>query len=286
MWETYRLPAGVPEKVRISNRFAIKPLVPMLSEASRFFVLALSGNETRLLRCTAHTQLEENVDGMPENMADALWADNPERQIQFRTVGNLGAAFFHGAGSNDPDVKDEYLRYFRAVDEALTPYLNEFGHPLVLACVDYLAPIYREANTYGGLVEGNVGGNPDRVQDEQVREDAWQIVEPLVNEARDQDLERFGNLLGTGKTSTSPGEVVLAALDGRVDTLFVDPSATVWGKLNAAGRIVDAHSEEQPGDEDLIDVASAHALTTAARIYALSDTDIVRESGIAAVFRY
>jgi hypothetical protein len=224
---------------------------------------------------------------MPDNMAAALWADNPEKQVQFHTAGNLGdAAFFHGAGSNDPDVKNEYLRYFQAVDTALAPYLNEFGHPLVLACVDYLAPIYREANTYGSLLEGNVGGSPDRAQDDHIREDAWHIVEPVVNEATERDLERYGNSLGAGKASTDPADIALAALDGRVDTLFIDSSATIWGKVDSATRAVEIHEDQQPGDDDLTELAAAHALMTDARIHAIPGQEVVQNTGIAATFRY
>jgi hypothetical protein len=214
-----------------------------------------------------------------------LWADDPEKQLQFRSAGVHGHAFFHGAGGSEPDVKDEYLRYFQQVDAAVAPFLKRGDQPLVLACVDYLAPIYREANTYPRLVDGNVGGNPDRERDEDVREDTWQVLQPQIQRVLESDLERYANLAGTGKTSDDPAIIALAALEGRVDTIFINPSVSVWGTVDAVAHSVEAREERQRDDEDLVDYAVTRALGTSSTIHGASG-EILQASGVAAIFRY
>jgi hypothetical protein len=284
-WAVYRTPLNFPEESRVGARYYLKPLISLLSEAGVFYTLGLSANQTRLLRCTTHTEERVDMDGMPESMADALWADDPEKQLQFRSAGVDGHVFFHGAGGSERDVEDEYLRYFRRVDTAISPFLKEGNQPLVLACVDYLAPIYREANTYPGLIDGNVGGSPDRQRDEDLRENAWQVLQPVIEQSLSADLERYGNLLRTGKTSDDPAEVALAAHEGRIDTIFVDPDVTKWGSVDAAAHRAQVHDSRRPGDEDLLDIAVATALTTDSTIHAATGA-VLPDSGVAAIFRY
>ena len=60
----YRLPLRFEETVVVSDRFHVSPLLPLLSGDGRFFVLALSENEARLLAGTRFAVHEVNVPGL------------------------------------------------------------------------------------------------------------------------------------------------------------------------------------------------------------------------------
>lgn len=285
----FRVPVTLPELALVQPRFHLKPLLPLLSKGASFHVLALSANQTQLLACTPLSQHEVKVDGMPDGLSDALWADDPEKQNQFRSF-DTGASgntmMMHGAGGSTPDMKDDLLRYFHIVDRAVTPYLNEHGGPLVLACVDYLAPIYRETNEYNELRDQNVGGSPDRVSEEELRNRAWEILQPELDAEREQALDRYRASAGTGLTTSDPAEAALAAITGKVDTAFVTIGQQRWGRVDAEAYTVETHDEPEPGDYDLLDVVGAHTLMNGGTVYAVEPDAAPDASGVIAIFRY
>jgi hypothetical protein len=286
---SFRVPMSLPEMAVVEPRFHLKPLLPLLSEGYRFHVLAISSNHTRVLACTPHTQSEVRVDGLPRGIADVLWPEDPEKQQQFHSfyAGASGdTSIQHGAGGSEPDTKDELLRYFQGVDRVLTPYMHEKGGPLVLACVDYVAPIFREANSYQLLVTSPLSGSPDRAQDEDLRAQAWELLEPEVEAQRTDALGRYRQLAGTGQTSNDVAEAVLAALTGKVDTVFVTLDRQQWGRVDLDAYRADLHEEKVNGDYDLLDAIAAHTLANGGTVYAVEEGDALEPSGVAAVFRY
>ena len=62
---SYLLPISFPELVVVGHRFHIKPLLPLLNNDDRFFVLALSKNNVRLIEGTRSGAAEIEVENMP-----------------------------------------------------------------------------------------------------------------------------------------------------------------------------------------------------------------------------
>ncbi len=285
----FQVPQTLPELVLVEPRFHIKPLLPLLSAGASFHVLAISANRTHLLACTAVSQTEVKVEGMPDGIAEALWSDDPEKQNQFHSfyAGASGdTAMMHGAGGTVPDHKDELLRYFHLVDSALAPYMKRHGGPLVLACVDYLAPLYHEANKYNGLAQAHVSGSPDRVHEDDLRAGAWDLLRPQIDQARDQAIGRYRQLAGTGQTTSDVSEAALAAVSGKNDTVFVTLNLRIWGRVDADAYKVEMHDSQEKGDYDLLDLIAARTLSADGTVYAVEPDSAPEPTGVAAVFRY
>ncbi|HWC30350.1 MAG TPA: hypothetical protein VG845_09740 [Dehalococcoidia bacterium] len=285
----YRLPLAVEELMYVGPQFHLKPLLPLLFEGNTFYLLAISMNDIRLLHCTAIAEDEVKLPQMPRNMADVLWPDDPEKQTQFRgfyTGASGGTAEFHGAGGSEEDVKDDLLRYFQRVDAVLTPYLKKRERPLVLACVEYLAPIYRRANEYDLLVEDFVRGNPDELSPDELRKEGWQVMEPYFARVLDQTIDRYRSLGGTGLASADPAEAALAALDGRVDRAVVTLGVQRWGSIDIEGHTAETHDSPQTGDEDLLDFVAVQTLTNGGEVYTVDEDKAPEQTGIAAILRY
>ena len=155
----YRLPFGFEDLVVVSDRFHAKPLLSLFSGDGRFYLLALSQNEVRLLQCTRYSVSEVDLEGTPKSLAEALRYNDPEKRLQFHTStltpGGKGErpAIFHGHGmASADDPKDYILRYFRQVDAGLRDLLRDEQAPLILAGVDYLLPIYAVLDSTPGLI--------------------------------------------------------------------------------------------------------------------------------------
>lgn len=288
------LPLRFDELAVVGERFYIRPLLELFTADAYFYLLAISINDVRFFRCGRYAQEEIAVAGMPRNMAEALWPDDPERQQQFRgqPVGQASGkqghfGVFHGSGDiADDETKDRLLRYFQQVDQALHPLLSKETVPLVLAAVDYLRPIFAAASSYPHLLEQFVRGNPDEARPQELRLKAWQLVEPLLRQQWQGALQRFASLEGTGLTSTRIDEVAREARRGRVESLFVARSGTVWAKVSDGGESFEMHDSPQPGDEELVDLAAVQTLAHGGRLYTLDQQEMPSAALAAAIFRY
>lgn len=293
LMRVFRAPVAFPEVAVVADRFHVKPLLPLLEEQDRFYVLSISQNDVRLFRMTRHWSQEIALEGVPRSMDEALKYDSPQKQLQFYTgapsAGGARGAMFHGHGTSQEDAKDDLRRFFLLVDEGLGAHLKEERAPLVLAAVDYLMPIYRQVSSYPHLAGAGIAGNPEGLGSDELRAQAWPLVEPVFLKARQEAAERFYGLAGTGRASGDLPMVLRAAHEGRIDTLFVAVGEQRWGKIDPETGEAVPHEEAQPGDEDLLNVVATQALVHGGTVYAVAPADVPsagKAAPLAAVFRY
>jgi hypothetical protein len=289
---TYRLPLTVPELVVVARSFHLKPLLPLLTDEARFHLLAISQNSVRLFRGTRHRLDEVELQAVPRSLEEALRYDDPERQLQFHTgapaAGARRAAMFHGGGGGVDDSKDNVLRFFQLVDKGLHPILRDEHGPLVLAAVEYLHPLYRQATTHNNLMDVGLTGNPDNMSAQQLHEMVLPQIEAHFRKAQDAAIARYHQLAGTGRTGTDVAEVVSAAQGGRVDVLFVAVGRQQWGRVDPATGQVHPTDQAGGGAEDLLNAAAVRALASGGSVFVLPPEEIPSNDGglVAAVYRY
>lgn len=285
----FRLPCAFEEMVVITKRFHVKPVLPLLTSDGLFHVLALSQNHCRLLEGTRHTVDEVALEGVPESLSEALPEGDFDKQLQFHTgtpaTGGKRAAMFYGHDIGTA-TKERLLRWFRMIDKKLHELLKDRQSPLVLAGVDYLFPIYKEANTYAHLIDEGIPGNPEGVKPEVLHAQAWDLVEPVFRQSRETALAHYRRLAGTGQTTTDVNEAVLAAHHGRVDALFVPVGVQVWGRFDPQQERVEIHPSPEPGDEDLLDLSAIRSLINGGVVYAVAPDEVPDQAALAAVLRY
>ncbi len=291
-FHTYRLPLDLEELLVVAPRFHLKPLLPFFSGDGHFFVLALSQDHVRLLEGTRHSVDEIELEGVPTSMAEALPHEDLQAHLQFQTrtgmaqEGGDRAAGFHGHHPDD-ETKNRILRYFHRVDEGLQDVLRNERSPLVLAGVDYLLPIYREANSYRHLVDDEgITGNPEEMRAEELHAPAWEIVEPRFAAAQRKARDAYAQEAGTGRTSTRLAEVVPAAHYGRVDVLWVALDTQIWGRFDPEAGNLQRREDPEPGDEDLLDLAALQTLSNGGTVYAVDAAGVPGGGPLAALLRY
>lgn len=290
----YRVPLELREKVVVSDRFHVKPLLPLLTGDGRFHVLALSQARVRLFDANRDSIRAIDLHDVPETLRDAVGYDWEESSLQFhsaasgaRTGAGGSGIVFHGHGSAKDDTKPELRKFVQAVDRGLMRLLHDRGRPLVLAAVDYVAAMFRATSKYPNITARIVEGNPDRQSPEELRDAAWEIVEPMFQAARDAATARYRELGGgnAGHTSDQLETIVPAAFSGRIQTLFVARDVEQWGRYDPETTQLLLRGKRTAGDDDLLDVAAAETLVRDGEIYAL-DAEDMPGSPIAAIFRY
>ena len=227
---------------------------------------------------------------VPRSLSDALKYDDREKQLQFHTRTPTAAveraAMFHGQGVGTDDAKDNILRFFHQVDDGLHKLVRKEQTPLILAGVEYLFPIYREANSYPYLIDQGITGNPEGLKAEELHEQALKIVEPYFLKTQEEAMAQYKQLAGSERASNSLNAIVQRAYDGRIEILIVAVGIRQWGFFDLKTRMVHLHPEAEPGDEDLLDFAAVHTFLNGGKVYAVKPEKMPDQSPVAAVFRY
>ena len=206
VFRVYRLPLTLEEFVQVSDRFSVKPLLPILINESRFYVLALSQKAIRLLECSRDHVHAVDLPNVPQGMVEALpeWT-SPQDQHYSLPMGPNTSTRFHGheAGTDDLDAVN-VTRYFHRVREGLEDIFKHNRAPIILACVEYLAPLFKEASGDRNVLEPIVQGNPDGLTDEELHQRAWPLVEPHFMQAQAMAAAQYHEGLAKGASRPFP----------------------------------------------------------------------------------
>jgi Bacterial archaeo-eukaryotic release factor family 3 len=278
-----RVPLRLPELVTLGDRFVVRPLLPLLSDGGHFYVLALSQDEIRLFHGTRVGLDHVELDGLPL----AVWLTMPRRRPQVHTFladrgGTGGRAVFHGGDDND--AKPLILQHFRRVDQALRELLGGDQAPVVLAGVRYLQAIYHQANTHPQLVSAGIDGSPRDAGPDQLHRRAWTLVEPLLRGQESAAAAEYRALQGTGRTSSTPEEVFIAARQGRIGTLFLRIDTPEW-RTRADGEPLVLRTDTSTLSDQL-DLAAVATLRQAGTVYAVPAARMPDANPVAATLRY
>lgn len=290
----YGVPFSLPERVVAGRRCYLVPLLPIVSEDMRFYVLALSPKQVRLFEGTRFTARELDLPGWPGDFEELARYIEEESQLQFHTgappmdQGGDRAAMFHGhpGGDESSEQKQRLLEYCRLVDQRLQKAAGPGRMPLVLACEERLASIYRQASDYPRVMPQPVAGNPESRNSASLCKQAWEVVKPHVDEAREAILSRCRQSAATGGAARGLSAVLAAAHEGGVETLLVAGDAECWGRYDFEQRRLDVHDQPAPDDEELLNLATVVAHGQGADVYALPREQLPEREAAIALLRY
>lgn len=292
LFRYYRLPVSFEEVVEVGRQFHLKPLLPLLSQDYQFYLLTLNQKQIRLYQCSPDHIHAMDLDGIPESLDEAMRYDQPEKQLQFSTRtpqgggGEMRAAAFHGQGIGMENTKKDLLQFFHKVDAGIQQKMKGSDSPLILAGVDYLFPIYREANTYPQLIEKGISGNPEELTQKDLHQQSMALVAPLMKESQEKAVAQYAALEGTGRTARELEDVVTAAHHGRIEVLFVAKGCQQWGSYDADDQQVERHEAPGPDNQDLMNVTALQTYLNGGTVFVLSPEEMPVESDLAAIYRY
>jgi hypothetical protein len=285
----YHLPYEVALEVEAGRYFHIRPVLPLQYADQRFHVLAVSQDSVRLLEAHTFGEREVNVPGLPGNLHEALPFEggSGEEHLQQHTGtppvhGQRGTAIIHGQGGFADARKDILLRYLRRVNDSVAAALRTSSTPLVFAGVDYLFPLYREANTYPHLHPKALQGGVGEMDDRTLAEAARRLLEPYFERAEHNALQRMHDARDNARTALELEGIYEAIVQGRVDALFIPRSLRTWGRLDPHAARLEQHPRKEPGDVELFNALAVETLRQGGTVHA-ADPGIARQ---AALLRY
>ena len=284
----YRVPHSAPESLTVGHRFRVRPLLDALETDEPLYVLLLGGRNVELYRVLEQKVDRVNVPNLPRDMDQTLNYDEAERGTPVhsaaRALPGKQAAVFHGHGALPETAKRDLEVFLRAVNRSLAEYLKQDETPLVLACVDYVASIYRGINSYPYLLPQTVSNHAANQRPEELLQRVQPLREARQAERRQLAQARYLQHAGNHRSSDNLSVILPAAVEGRVELLFQDPQSLVTGSFDRsdANLSLGNHSDA----DDLIEVAAIETIRHRGRVCSLAGLDLPTNSPVAAVMRY
>ncbi len=165
--ELVSFPFPVSESIHVSNSFGVSEILDSYEKMIRYYVLALSKNETRLFRGAGNSVLEINDHNFPLRMED-----------EFQVSRKAPHSFY-----NDEESKVDQARmksYFRKVEEQLGKYLK--SEPLILLGVKENLSDFKSVSQYTDQIIAKLHGNFDRHSIRDIEQLVWPELESYLKE--------------------------------------------------------------------------------------------------------
>jgi hypothetical protein len=288
-FELYELQRPVRELYIVADSFHIKPLIRILQSADRYQILCLTRQEARLYEGNRDALDPIELTDVPSTIGDVLGAQrSPPTQMVgsygIRTGGG-GTAVHHGHEPKTDEVEADMVRFFRAVDRGILEHHSRpSGLPLMLAALPENHQPFREISHNPFLMGDGIMVNPDSLSTTELRERAWNKVEPLYLARLEGFKEKFRTAQAQQSGSADLADVAKAAIAGRVETLLIEADRVIPGKLDrTAGSI---RTAREAHIDDMLDDLAEVVLGRGGEVVVVPRERMPTDSGLAATYRF
>ena len=285
-FQVIELQGAADEHLEVGDSFHVKPLIRILQHADRYHVLCLGLHNVRLFEGDRYRMDEIELVNVPRRIDETPTAGpGPEggrataRSGEARSEGTAAEPQMPGVGNVD--------FFFRAVDRAIWEnYSRKYQLPIMLAADPQHFADFRGASKNPYLMDEGIAMNPDGLDANRLREEAWRIVEPRF---RDQ-LTKLGDMFNAAKAhykgSDDIREVAQAVATGRVGTLLVQADRHIPGKLHRDSGQIDEATLTDPRADDVLDDLAEMVLRMDGEVFVVPPEHMPTDQGVAAVYRY
>lgn len=240
MAEAHLLPFPVRESVALGTTPATRFLVQGLRRSPRYRLLVVSDHSTRLFDGVRDVLHEVTKHGFPFS------ADIVPRDLRA-----VAGRFAQPTGRDD---REQWLKFYRGVDQALTEAGRGDALPLVLVGVRRSTRMFEGVSQNTHLVIGHINGAHDRATLHQLADSAWPILREHLKVSRLVAVASLADAFHARRAVIGLEEVWKFARQGRGRLLVVEedfraePSREIDHRLIAADG-VDPGVMDDPVDE-------------------------------------
>lgn len=276
----YRAPLLFDERVVVGAHFHIKPLLPIFTGEGHFYMLLLGRQEVRLLHGTREDLRDVALEGVPDALAKLLRPGSARRALAGSGVRGAGNAPLEG---ESPTLRDR----LHEVDRSVGELLQEEPVPVILSGARDVLTVYREAAVLPTVVEEMIFADPGAANLGQLHARAWEILQDRHGRQRERAAREYRRLQarGSDRATNDIEEIVRAACEGRVQTLFVAVHSQLWGRYDPQSNRVEEHSSREGDDEDLLDVAAVYTLIHDGTVFASGAEAVPDPMPVAAILK-
>lgn len=289
LFRVYRLQRPVGELAVAAESFHLKPLIRFFQSVDRYQILGLNRKEIKLFEGNRDALDEiELAPGVPRTITEALGEELTEPHQTVASYGlGAGTPIRHGHGGKKDELESDTERFFRAVDRAVLEHHSKpSGLPLILAALpEYHTPFHQVSHNPFLLADG-LGIHPEALNIEDLRNRAWEVVEPQYLARLGRLVEDFGNARSRKLGSEDLAQVAEAAASGRVETLLLDADCQVPGRFDTVTGSIELDDLADPEVDDLLDDLGQLVLAKGGQVVVVPGERMPTRTGIAAIYRF
>lgn len=204
-----------------------------------------------------------------------------------RTVGGGATPSIHAHGDKKDEVDSDRDRFFRAIDRSIHEhYSRPSGLPLMLATLtEHHDPFHKVSHNPFLMAEG-IQGNPEALSLDQLRAEAWKIVEPLYTQRLAKLTDGYQLAKSRQQGSEDLAQIAQAGAEGRIGMLLVESDRQIPGRIDRATGQIRAGDLSDPDFDDLLDDLAELVLRMKGDVVIVPADRMPSSSGVAAVYRY
>ena len=291
IFRVYKLQRPVTEFALVADSFHTKPLMRILQSADRYQVLGLNRQEIRLFEGNRDALDEiELARTVPKTITEALGDELTEPHRTVASYGGIGdghSPMHHGHGGKESEVDIDAERFFRAIDRGILEHHSKpTGLTLILAALPQHHHLFHQVSHNPLLIEDSIEVHPDSLTIEELRQRAWQILEPHYLARLAKLVEEFGNAKSKGLGDDVLVQVAKAIVAGRVATLMIEAVRKIPGRIDSATGEIEFGDLSHPEVDDVLDDLGELALKKGGQVVIVPAERMPTDTGIVAIYRY
>src|ERR1700722_2778400 len=270
----FPLPDAPKPLAEVADRLHLTPLIRAMTSPHDIFVLALAEESVRLIHAFANfSPVRLQIPDLPGN------AEQATRRPSFHVRAPRGRL------QNLEGEKVLLHKYVRKVEQAIHNVFAGLNTPLVVAAEEPLASMYRSLNSYPGLADEMIEGNPDQKTDAELEDAAIPILDHLHSREVKAAIALYDQLKPR-RATTDVSYAAHAATAGAVEQLLVDLDAVVPGLVSDVDGSVIYSASDDVETYSVVDEVARRALSTGARVLGARREELPDRAPLAAILRY
>jgi hypothetical protein len=198
-----------------------------------------------------------------------------------------GTAVYHGHGPQTDKVEADMVRFFREVDRGILEHHSRPSNlPLMLAALPEYHEPFRDISHNPFLMGDGIRENPYALSIDELREQAWEKIEPLYLARLEGLKDNFNTARAQNAGSAELSPVAKAAVAGKVATLLVEADRVISGIVDRSSGSVRPADPAHWYVDDMLDDLAELVLTKGGEVVVVPGERMPTTSGLAAIYRF
>jgi hypothetical protein len=285
----YKLHKSVKALAIVADSLHIKPLVRIFQSADKYQLLGLSGNVFTLYEGNRFGVDEiEMAPETPRTIEKVLGEQHTDSYLTHGSYGGVGGStMYHGHGGEKDERDKDIEKFFRYADKFVSDnYSKPSKLPLILVALKEYHNIFMKVSKNSYLMEHGIKGSYDSFKMEQLKEKAWEIIEPIYLEKTQNLVNGFENAKANSLGSDNLSQIARATFENRVETILIEADKIISGKIDDNTGQIEYGNINDPDLDDILDDLAEFVLKKRGEVVVLPKERMPSETGVAAIYRY
>lgn len=261
--QVIKLPVPATDRVVISDRFEIRPLLKALQQEEHYYILTIARQKIRLL------------EAYNDNLIREVSNDDFPFTNRYYTTD-------HAKQQQDAFGDDLQKEYFNVADKQFKKYYYENPLPLILLGDTKSIAYYKDQMDIKNIVTGTAAGSYDDTPAHEILKITFPLVQQRMTDKQLAYLNAINEAQSKQRVLTDLGDIFRAAEAGSAETLYLEKNYFFNGKLEE-GTIT---ASDEPGTEDLTLILIDTILNKGGKVLFMDENTLSDYQGIVLVTRF